>query len=92
MDDTQAIREFLGDRPEAEQLREWRQTLEHRLASLQAERRRAGEVPAALAKQIEQLKRQIGVLREEEAITGFVEDSVRVTLAMGSIEAGLDEG
>jgi len=90
MDEADAIRDFLGDRPEAQQLREWRETLERRLTSLQAEQRRGAPLPG-LPKQIEQLKRQISALREEEAITEFVEDSVRVTLAMGALDAGMDE-
>lgn len=91
MDETEAIRDFLGDRPEAQQLREWRETLERRLASLEAEQKKGGGLSPALTRQLEQLKRQVAALRQEEAITEFVEDSVRVTLSMGALQAGFDE-
>jgi hypothetical protein len=91
MDESEAIRDFLGDRPEANQLRDWRETLERRLASLQAEQKKGVPLPPALTRQLEQLKRQITALREEEAITEFVEDSVRVTLHMGALDSGLDQ-
>ena len=93
MKEDEAIQQFLGDRPGVQQLREWRETLERRLKELEAERGKPqpGKAGAALAAKIAQLKRQVAALREEEAITGFVEDSVRVTLAMGTITEGLDQ-
>ncbi len=82
MNDEQAVQQFLGDRPGADQLREWRATLEHRLQALERERERAAD--RALDAKIAQLKKQIAALGEEAAITEFVEDSVRVTLRMGT--------
>jgi polyhydroxyalkanoate synthesis regulator phasin len=91
MDNDEAVRDFLGDRPEAEQLRAWRVTLEQRLRSLEQDLEKSGTAPLpALKTKIEQLKRQVAALREEEAITQFVEDSVRVTLAMGTASEGPD--
>ena len=89
MDHETAVDQFLGERPRAEQLRDWRQTLEDRLKALQAEAK-AGR-GASLETKIAQLKRQIQALREEEAVTQFVEDSVRVTLAMGAATEGMDD-
>jgi hypothetical protein len=92
MNEEEAIRQFLGDRPEAEQLREWRETLEHRLEALEKDRQRASaDVAPAMDAKITQLKRQIAALLEEEAITQFVQDSVRVTLAMGAASEGMEE-
>jgi hypothetical protein len=88
-DEATAIREFLGERPDSGQLEDWRVTLEQRLQALETERTRGGD--ARFSVKIEQLKRQIAALRQEEAITGFVEDSVRVTLAMGAVADPVDE-
>jgi hypothetical protein len=89
-DEAAAIREFLGDRPDSDQLNDWRTILEERAAALDAERLRSGD-PARFAHKIEQLRRQIAALEQEAAITGFVEDSVRVTLAMGQVADPVDE-
>ncbi len=85
----QAIREFLGDQPEAEEWRTWRSMLERRIAGLRREYERT-EDPQLLIR-IEELGRSVRVLAKEEAITEFVEDSVRVTLAMGAVVDGGDE-
>ncbi len=90
MDQEQAIEEFLGERPRAAELTNWREILERRLAALKAERQRLGAT-AALDHQVAQLERQVAALREEEAVTAFVEDSVRVTLAMGELAGRMDE-
>jgi len=79
----EAVRDFLGERPGAEELTEWRSTLETRLKSLEAERDKGGTPAPRLVQKIAQLQKQIAALRQEEAITQFVEDSVRATLAMG---------
>ena len=84
MNDEQAVQQFLGDRPGAEQLHEWRVTLERRLKSLEQERERLRDGSGGLDAKIAQLRKQIAALGEEEAITGFVEDSVRVTMRMGA--------
>jgi predicted nucleic acid-binding Zn-ribbon protein len=84
MSDEQVVQQFLGDRPAAEQLREWRSTLQQRLKAMKAERERLKDAPSGLDAKIAQLKKQIAALGEEEAITEFVEDSVRVTMRMGA--------
>ena len=85
MHEERAIKEFLGERPGAEELEDWRRTLEQRLESLEAELKKTGAGAApVLQNKIAQLRRQIAALAEEEAVTRFVEDSVRVTLAMGA--------
>jgi phage shock protein A len=93
MNPDDAVKEFLGDRPNAEELTEWRATLEDRLKRLEAERDKGGTPTPGLQQKIAQLKKQVAALRQEEAITQFVEDSVRVTLAMGSTtDAGEFDG
>lgn len=94
MDEERAIQEFMGDRPRSGELAGWSATLRGRLAHLQDEVRRIGaeESPApALLNEIARLQRQIAALDEEAAITQFVEDSVRVTLAMGAVAEGVGE-
>jgi phage shock protein A len=86
----EAVREFLGDRPGADELTEWRATLEDRLKKLEAERDKSDKASNGLNNKIAQLKKQIAALRQEEAITQFVEDSVRVTLAMGTVAEGME--
>jgi hypothetical protein len=90
MDEQEAIRDFLGERPDSGQLRDWREALQERLAGLRQERDQRGDPSGRLGNKIEQLKRQIAALRDEEAVTEFVEDSVRVTLAMGQVAEPLD--
>lgn len=91
MDEQEAIKEFLGERPDSNQLNDWRVTLEQRLHALEEEQRRTAGANPGLRSKIEQLKKQIAALREEEAITLFVEDSVRVTLAMGQMADPIEE-
>ena len=90
MNHDEAIREFLGDRPGADELTEWRATLEDRLQKLKAERDKSSKATPGLENKIRQLEKQISALRQEEAITQFVEDSVRVTLSMGAVVEGVE--
>ena len=90
-DDEQIIRDFLGEQPESRQLRVWRGALYQRLRALRAELDRLPtDERSQIERQIRRLRTQIRALDEEEAITRYVEDSVRVTLAMGAVitEAG----
>jgi hypothetical protein len=92
MDEDQTIRDFLGDRPDSTQLQDWRETLEARLKKLVEEQQKGlSGAAAGMETKIVQLRRQVEALREEEAITRFVEDSVRVTLAMGAATEGMDD-
>jgi hypothetical protein len=92
MDEERTIEEFLGDQPRAERLAEMRRVLETRLRRLRADLPETPEVErAALETRIETLKEQVAALEQEELITRFVEDSVRVTLAMGSVVDGDSE-
>ena len=91
VDEQEVVRDFLGDRAGSEQLRQWRETLEHRLHSLEAEAKRLeGAERAAVEGRLPPLRKQIAALHKEEAVTGFVEESVRATLAMGA-SGGTDE-
>jgi phage shock protein A len=90
MQPEEAVREFMGDRPGADELTEWRATLEDRLKKLEAERDKGDKASSSLTNKISQLKKQIAALRQEEAITQFVEDSVRATLRMGSVAEGME--
>jgi hypothetical protein len=85
MEEQEAIRDFMGDRPDSTQLRDWRETLQQRLAGMEQEKAQTGDPSGRLGSKIQQLKKQIAALSEEEAVTEFVEDSVRATLAMGRI-------
>ena len=91
-----AIDQFLGDKPSSAQLRQWRETLRERSRRLRQELKAAApeqaarlrDGAAALRARLAEMSRQIAALEQEELITEFVEDSVRVTLAMGSTAEG----
>jgi hypothetical protein len=84
-----AVEEFLGDQPSSAQLRQWRETLLARARRVRQELKEADPAQApALRARLAEMERQIAALEQEELITEFVEDSVRVTLAMGSIAEG----
>lgn len=74
-----AVRDFLGDSPPARELREMREALEERLRRLRSEASADPAARDALRPRIEQVESQIRVLAEEEAISGFVEETVRST-------------
>lgn len=90
--DEEIVRDFLGDNPDSRQLREWRGALFQRLTGLRAER---DELPEPDRKrrdrELRLLRKQILALDEEEAITRYVEESVRVTLAMGAVVQEIGE-
>ena len=76
----QVIEEFLEGHPRAEYWRELRETLTDRLKDAIIERDAAGpDAPthAALDKRVRELQTQVAALATEEAVTQFVEDSVR---------------
>lgn len=91
--DDQVIEEFLEGQPRAETWRSLRETLAVRLADTRAERdalpadaaRRAG-----LERKIAELRTQVAALAQEEAVTQFVEESVRATLARPLASPGDD--
>ena len=88
-DDQAFIDQFLGNQPSSAQLREWRETLKERARRLRRDIGEASPAQAAsLKSRLTELERQIAALEQEELITEFVEDSVRVTLAMGSVSEG----
>ena len=78
------LSEFLGDAPRASQLHELIETLRTRLQVYTAERDALPEgdpQKKSLDKKVKELKGQLTVLVEEEAVSTFVEDSVRATIA-----------
>ncbi len=86
-DTDQVIQDFLGDDPRASQWRALRQALGDRRAALRRQRRQEAQADAPDARlhtldaQIASLDRQVAALATEEAISQFVEDSIKVTLA-----------
>lgn len=92
-DEESIVREFLGDQPDSDQLRSWCDALERRLRAMEAERRRGGPGAESLDPKIARLRAQLAALREDAAVTRFVEDSVRATLHMGTaVDRGEDVG
>ena len=85
VDDESVIESFLEGRPRADQLGHWAASLQQRLATVREEASRSGDTTPRTSARIKELQRQIAALSQEMAITEFVEDSVRVTLAMGSV-------
>ena len=82
------IDEALGENPRASQLRLMRASLEERRNTYRTELDRTTEETAlaGLTSKIKTLDRQIAALRQEEGITEFVENSVRVTIGMASLD------
>ena len=78
----QAIAEVLGENPRAQELQAMRIALEQRRDGMRRERERSQEQTeqTRLQAKIQELNKQIEALRQEEGITQFVENSVRVTL------------
>ena len=80
----QVIEEFLGDEPRAEMWRTLRQALEGRLKEAIATRDQTPETDlrrrAEAEAKVTELRQQVAALAQEEAVTQFVEDSVRATL------------
>jgi hypothetical protein len=91
-DEETIIEEFLGENPRARDLRRMRTALEQRASMFRRERARVTDEKerAGLDAKIAELEKQIAAVRQEEAITTFVEDSVRVTLHKPSL-ADLEE-
>lgn len=82
------IDDVLGDNPRASQLRLMRGALEDRRAAFRAELERTVGDPerSRLQSKLKALDRQIDALRQEEAITEFVETSVKITLTKSALE------
>jgi hypothetical protein len=80
----EVIEEFLEGQPRASYWRELRDTLHGRLREAEAEMK---GIPAddpnrpALEKRVEDLRNQVAALATEEAVTQFVEDSVRSSVS-----------
>lgn len=80
----EAIEDFLEGQPRADLWRELRETLAARLADARAERDAASPDDLRrleLEKRVRELDTQVGALAREEAVTRFVEDSVRASLS-----------
>jgi hypothetical protein len=82
----EAVQDFLDGRPRAEELREMRLALLKRLEAME-EDLAAHPDDERLAARVRAARRQVAVLAEEEAITGFVEDTVRVSVLNETVPA-----
>ena len=87
-DEETVIDGVLGANPRASDLQLMIAALEQRRAAFkrQSERTTEASERTKLAAKLAELDTQIKALRDEEAITRFVEDSVRVTLHKTSLE------
>ena len=89
----QLIEDFLEGQPRADELKEMADTLATRYNAKLVEWKEMarGSVEWDLLRdELRELREQIEVLRREEAITRFVEDSVRMTASVGDM-LGSDE-
>ena len=80
----QVIEEFLEGQPRAQTWRSLRETLQARLEDAVASRDAIDpEDPrrTILERKVRELREQVAALAQEEAITQFVEDSVRASLS-----------
>lgn len=92
--DEQVIDEFLEGQPRAALWRELRETLAARLAEAVAERDAVPDGDArrgALERRVRELRDQVAALAQEEAVTQFVEDSVRASLARPAPDLYLED-
>ena len=88
------IEEFLEGQPRADTWKELREVLTVRYKEALATRDQMDPDDAAFAsqeKRVRELREQIAALAQEEAVTRFVEDSVRASLARPSTESGADD-
>ncbi len=87
----QLIEQVLEGHPRAEQWRKWREALEERLGKLLEMKAKGVSEYPDLDQRIEELKRYIAVLREEEIITEFVEQQVRMVIGKAKLEQMMGE-
>lgn len=83
LEDT-VIEDFLEGQPRANQWREMRETLQARLKDAVLARDAAppgSREYTTTEKKVRELREQVHALRTEEAVTQFVEDSVRASLS-----------
>ena len=88
----EAIEEFLEDKPRAAELAEMVAALEVRRETFKRELKAApdeGRKKEWTAK-IREVDKQIKILREEQAITGFVENTIKVTVNRSRIDEMLE--
>ncbi len=83
INEDQAIESVLGENPRATELQSMIEAVLSRKAAVlrEAEQTDSGSVRFKLEAKAAELAMQLKVLRDEEAITSFVENSVRVTLS-----------
>jgi len=83
IDVDEVIDEFMEDTPRAREWRAMREALEERLKSLKLEIQGAHDIDVvvALQRRVSQVREQIAALKQEEVVSQFVEDSLRVSLA-----------
>ena len=87
----QLIEQVLEGHPRAEQWRQWREALEERLEKLLELKAKGIVEYPNLDERIEELKRYIALLREEEIITEFVEQQVRMVVGKARLERMMGE-
>jgi hypothetical protein len=84
--DEKIVHEFLGSSAPARELSDLCDALRLRIRALREEIQRLPEGPERqdLERRVSDARRQLAVLRQEEAISQFVEESVRATLSNDS--------
>jgi hypothetical protein len=88
----EAIEEFLEDNPRAHELAEMIAALEIRRETFKRELKAAPHDAGKKewAAKLREVDKQIKVLKEEQAITGFVENTIRVTINRARIDELLE--
>lgn len=90
-EEEQVIEEFLEGKPRAAELAEMAEALEVRRQNFERERSAAKEEARRKewSARVKEVEEQIRVLREEQAITDFVENSIRATVNRPQIDPDL---
>jgi hypothetical protein len=88
-----AIDEALAGRPRAQDLAEMIAALQLRRETFLREREAASTPQQKLEweRRLREVEQQIAILRQEQAITEFVEDSVRATVMHAALEEEVDK-
>lgn len=87
----QLIEQVLEGHPRARQWRQWREALEERLKKLLELKEKGIIEYPDLEERIEEIKKYIAALREEEIITEFVEQQVRMVVGKAKLERMMGE-
>lgn len=93
-DANQVIEDFLSGDPRAKELQEMTDSLEARFQCMKKDLEflpEGSEEKESMQESLKEMKKQIMVLRREQMITQFVEDSVKISLNANGLLNGAED-